>query len=273
MFVNGTVDRYSHTDSALMRSILLCIFLLGTIARSSGQEILLSPPRASVSMAMVSKAEPVYLEYDFRMDEAEIRYTVDGSIPTLKSKKYSKKIKVTKPCTIRARSFHRDFDPSEAVESVFVSRGGRLTCKDATPPNPKYAADGITELFDGHFGTVDFRQHYLGFDKGPVTITVAPLAQSEVSSVNVAFLVNQGAWIFAPVSIRVFDSSGSKVGELIAGDAVVKSSNRHAIMTVVIPNRKYQVLKIVIEPVSVIPDWHDGRGSPAWFFTDEIWIK
>lgn len=237
------------------------------------QDVRLSPPRASTGMAMVSRDKPAALTYDFRMQGSEIRYTTDGSQPSQKSKKYRKSIRISKPCTVKARAFHPDFKVSAVAESVFVSRGHTFSILSATQPDTRYVAGGVSMLSDGLFGDTDFRQHYLGYDMGPVEIIINPDPKKEVSLVNIACMIRQGAWIFGPQSIRVYDGLGRQVGEELIHDASVSTDPCHRVIAIKIQAERYSSLKIVVEPLSRIPDWHDGRGQPAWFFIDEIWIE
>ena len=36
---------------------------------------------------------------------------------------------------------------------------------------------------------------------------------------------------------------------------------------------KARYVKIEVENIGVVPDWHEAAGSPAWMFVDEIIIK
>ena len=36
-------------------------------------------------------------------------------------------------------------------------------------------------------------------------------------------------------------------------------------------NAKTQFIKVTIENIEKIPEWHDGRDQPSWIFMDE-WI-
>lgn len=51
---------------------------------------------------------------------AEIRYTLDGTTPTETSALYSAPLNLTEDCTVTARGFKTNFDPSETVKYTFV---------------------------------------------------------------------------------------------------------------------------------------------------------
>ena len=252
---------------------LIWILFCGLSHVSFAQKIQLSPPKANVQMAMVSKAHPQNLVLDFRMEGATIHYTLDGSEPTLKSKRYKKPIKINKPSTIKAKAFHPDFDPSETVTSTFVAIGKKILNYMVSEPNPKYAAEGSKTLFDGHFGDMSYARNYLGYDKGPIEIMIQPDAAQDISNVHISHLTHQEAWIFGPSKISVFDENNTLLVQKNFDDSTQKQTSNHDITTFTFPKTKYNKLKLVIEPVSSIPDWHDGRDLLAWYFVDEVWVE
>jgi hypothetical protein len=253
----------------LMLSILFC----GLFNISFAQKIQLSPPKSNVQMAMVGKDHPQNLVLDFRMEGATIRYTLDGTEPTINSKLYKIPLKISKPGTIKAKAFHQDFDPSETVTANFVVYGKKILSYNVSEPNPKYAADGSKTLFDGQFGDMSYAKNYLGYDEGPLEIMIQPDAAQVISNIHISYLANQGAWIFGPSKISVFDENNKLLFQTNFEDNTKKSTKNHSIHTINVPKKQYNQLKLVIEPLSSIPDWHDGRGHPAWFFVDEVWME
>lgn len=252
---------------------LIWILFCGLSNVSFAQIIQLSPPKANVQMAMISKTHPQNLVLDFRMEGAEIRFTEDGAEPTKKSKKYKKPIKVSKPVMIKAKAFHHDFDPSETVTATFVTSGKKMLNYIVSEPNPKYADEGSKTLFDGQFGNISYSKNYLGYDKGPVEITIQPDAEQFITTIHISHLTHHGEWIFGPSKISVFDENNKLLIQKNFEESTQKSTTNHSIHTINMPKKQYNQLKLVIEPVSSIPDWHDGRGHPAWFFVDEVWVE
>jgi hypothetical protein len=140
-------------------------------------------------------------------------------------------------------------------------------------PNPKYAGNGSKTLFDGQFGNMSYDKNYLGYDKGPVEITIQPDPDQFITTIHISNLTNQGAWIFGPSKISVFDENNKLLIQKSFEDSTQKSTSNHSIQTINVPKKQYNQLKLVIEPVSSIPEWHDGKGSKAWLFVDELWVK
>lgn len=252
---------------------LIWILFCGLWNVSFTQKIQLSPPKANVQMAMISNDQPQTLVVDFRMEGATIRYALDGTEPTLKSKCYKKPLIIKKPCIIKTKAFHQDFDPSETVTATFVASGKKVLNYIVSEPNPKYAAEGSKTLFDGQFGDMSYAKNYIGYDKGPVEITIQSDADQSISTINISHLTNQGAWIFGPSKISVYDENNTLLIQKRFDDSTQKQTSNHAITTLKVPKTKHKHLKLIFEPLPSIPDWHDGRGHPAWLFLDEVWVE
>ena len=252
---------------------LIWILFCGLSNVSFAQKIQLSSPKTNLQMAMVSNNHPQNMILDFRMEGATIRYTLDGNEPTLKSKRYQRPLKISKPCIIKAKVFHQDFDPSETVTATFFVIGKEILNYIVSEPNPKYADEGSKTLFDGQFGNISYTKNYLGYDKGPVEITIQPDAEQFITTIHISHLTNQGAWIFGPSKISVYDENNTRLIQKSFDSSIHKSLSNHGISSLKVTKNKYRQLKVVIESVSSIPDWHDGRGNAAWLFLDEVWVE
>jgi uncharacterized repeat protein (TIGR03806 family) len=74
---------------------------------------LISPPGGSF-------ARPVEVSLSSSAPGADIRYTLDGSVPGVKDMHYERPIKLTAPSVLRARSFKEGFTHSITQQEVFV---------------------------------------------------------------------------------------------------------------------------------------------------------
>lgn len=256
----------------MSRMLLVLICFCWHLICISAQKLHLSKPNCNVQMAMVSKSNPAIIEYDFRMDGANIHFTTDGSEPSIRSTKYTQPIRISKPCEVKARVYHQDFLPSEVVKTTLVGAGYELKSFDGSAPNTKYYANGINTLFNGKFGNDNYTIDYVGYD-AQIEITITNDIKQAISKVNISSFVNQGAWIFAPFSISIFNKNGKKIGEKLYAGSLQKTPLGHQLHVINIPKRKYDAIKLLIKPIESIPLWHDGRGLKAWIFLDEIWVN
>ncbi|MBT3202397.1 MAG: SUMF1/EgtB/PvdO family nonheme iron enzyme, partial [Phycisphaerales bacterium] len=65
-------------------------------------------------------ASPTEIKVSCDTPEAEIFYTIDKTIPTRKSGRWSGSLKIEPGATLRARAFCKGLDPSEIVEAVYA---------------------------------------------------------------------------------------------------------------------------------------------------------
>jgi uncharacterized repeat protein (TIGR03806 family) len=76
------------------------------------------PPR--ISPAGGTYKTPVEVSLNVEEPGAEIRYTLDGSVPTPSDIRYEKPIRITGPTVLRARAFKEGFTRSIAAQAVFI---------------------------------------------------------------------------------------------------------------------------------------------------------
>lgn len=87
------------------------------IASLPGRPVL-DPP--AVSPAGGTFAGPIEISLTEREPGAEIRYTLDGSVPGPSDLRYEKPIKLTDPVVVRARAYKDGFTRSITTQEVFV---------------------------------------------------------------------------------------------------------------------------------------------------------
>jgi len=86
-------------------------------------------------------------------------------------------------------------------------------------------------------------------------------------------LYNPGAWIFPPKEITVSESlNGIDFVEI--SRHMLNEPNESADVVIetftITLNKEIKFLKLDIDNMAVIPEWHDGKGNKAWLFMDEI---
>ena len=84
--------------------------------------------------------------------------------------------------------------------------------------------------------------------------------------------------IFMPRAIEIFTSKDGNSFQKIAllNPEPTKSTTppRFNFLKAEIPkNKNHNFVKILLQNIPAIPDWHPGKGTPAWIFLDEILIQ
>ncbi|MFC2117455.1 FN3 associated domain-containing protein [Bacteroidota bacterium] len=98
-------------------------------------------------------------------NNAEIRYTTDGSEPGVESLKYSEPFNISSSCTIKAKAFWKDGKESTVSSHDYTNASG-TTIKSV---NPEIKSEGLRyELYKGDWKKLpDFSQ--LNFEKSGIT--------------------------------------------------------------------------------------------------------
>ena len=100
---------------------------------------------------------------------------------------------------------------------------------------------------------------------------------TEISSVSISTLVEKGDWVFDARLFLVAVSNDGQNFQTIAQE-------EYPAMTLDNPNQIYQhtldfmpvtarYIKVYAKPEHSLPEWHGGKGHPAFLFLDEISIN
>jgi uncharacterized repeat protein (TIGR03806 family) len=92
--------------------------LLGEWINSLPGPEVLAPP--NISPPGGTYAQPVEISLTTRESGAEIRYTLDGSVPGTTDRLYEKPIKLSTPTVLRTRAFKQGFTRSITAQQVFI---------------------------------------------------------------------------------------------------------------------------------------------------------
>ena len=83
----------------------------------------------------------------------------------------------------------------------------------------------------------------------------------------------QGAWIFLPQAIEVFDEKG----KLLARKEIAGASEEHPasleFVEIFTPKKKYQEFTLRLKALPSLPDWHPEKGQTGWMFLDEVFVE
>jgi hexosaminidase len=214
--------------------------------------------------------------------DQSIRYTTDGTEPTISSQLYSAPIVIEKTSTIMAASFNE----TKIISSVFTETISRhkavgKTITLSVAPSLKYNAGGTKALINGISGN-DKRygdKEWLGFDGKDVEVTIDLEEETEINSISMRFYNGNGQWIYAPKKVLV--SYTLKDGTVIS--TVKKIAQSDSLLVNLKMNIKDLVhnktsikatkIKLTIPNYGVIADGKQGAGHRAWLFIDEIIVE
>jgi len=209
---------------------------------------------------------------------AEIRYTLDGSVPEKSSPKYSELVELNSATTITAVIYNG----SEIMEKPVVQQidlhlavGAKVTY--AIEPNYKYPGQGEMPLVNGVYGSLNHTDgHWQAFQGDDFEVLIDLGETREFNKISVNFLQKQRSWIFLPSRISCavstdgenFETMKDIEYQTIESDEI----KAHPFLFSFENPMSARYVKIRAENMGTVPDWHWGKGGKAWLFIDEISI-
>ena len=239
------------------------------------EAVQLAPPMIQVDSLLFNNAAQIKLYPG--SNEAEIRYTLDGSEVTSDSPNYLEPISVSTTTHLNVKAFHPDFNASEVVERIIIKMSKDIsesTISVQPEAHESYRAMGPSTLIDGRKGEFNFRSgnRWLGFQTNETLVNLEFSEKVSIEKVLVGLLQDHGAWIFLPDAIEVKTSDRS-IGKLKLKPSVNGDSKKMGFMEIPVEKGEYDQLTIIIHALQEIPDWHPGKGTMPWTFMDEILIE
>ncbi len=208
--------------------------------------------------------------------EAEIYYTLDGSIPNLKSLKYTAPIKIEDSATLRFLAAKNGLQ-SQTISARFykipVNRKITLSAEYAS----QYAAGGGNALVDFVRGSRDFRTGAWQGYWGPDVEAVVDLEENtKINKIALSCLQDQNSWIFMPKEVVISVSKdGKKFKEIATIKNDIDKKADGGILKEFTCNKKTKArfVKVLAKNSGPVPQWHKGAGGKSWIFVDEIIIE
>ena len=212
------------------------------------------------------------------VDDAPVRYTVDGSEPTLESLVYDGPISITESCTIKAKVFRDNIETK--VFSKFYDIHKAIGCPVSLHSEPleKYRFGAPDSFTDGLRGEISFNGGaWTGFQGTPMIVTIEMDGQTPYSSVTASALIEKGQHILNPVSLTVLLSEdGENYTQAVAKvypEETAADKDGMKEYTVTFPETTSKFMKVEIGCLEYLPDWLGGAPHKGFIFIDEILVK
>ena len=237
-------------------------------------EFSLAQPKFNVDHELFTESATFTFELD--QEGAEIYYTIDGSEPTKKSRKYVGRVSVYETTQLKAKAVHKEFQSSDVLEQTLFKIAPEMETTKAlllTDSNEKYPGSGPNALTDQNQCTLDFASNnsWFGFQEKEVFIHVIANTKPSAKKLCVRVLENHNAWIFAPVKIELYADGTCISSETFELPSKVQKSVAKY-LTVELPEEHHQLYSVKIISAEAIPDWHLGKGTSPWLFVDELFL-
>ncbi len=262
-----------------MKKILFIISLLSCNFALYAQDLFqLAPPILQYESSFFEKKAMVTIK--FAQKNTQIHYTTNGKTPTKNDPIYTRPVVVKNHLTtVKAKVFGEGYLPSEAVEVCFYKRGVAITKVEHTKPHKSYLGSGERTLIDQKGGDMGHSNPtWMGFLQDTLMFTLDLAKPQKVKSIMAHVLISQPTWIFLPEKIEVYfpdPITGTlklMATKVLDATTKVSESATQAIVLDLENHQKTAQVVVKIYTLSHIPEWHDGKGTPGWFFIDELMV-
>lgn len=208
-------------------------------------------------------------------DASKIKYTTDGSNPSVHSLSYSYPIEINRNQTIKAAYFEGEKQKSATVEQTFYfNKATGKKIELVHQPHENYSIGGAFSLVDGMIGNrTKFGRDWLGFWGKDLSASIDLGKSEDIQKISVSVLSNEGSWIYYPKSIEVFtsvDGQNFQSIQLISSEEIAAKKGE---IVVRFPSQKAQFVKVIAVNNGTIADGFPGAGSQSWLFVDEIGVE
>ncbi len=212
------------------------------------------------------------------IDNADVHYTLDGTEPTSASPLYKEPIAITDSCTFKARAVRGEKLGRVIGEKIKFNKASMKPITMLKPINKQYEFGGAPTLVDGLKGNGNYKTgRWIAFYRNDMEAVIDLQKEMEISKVGISTCVEKGDWVF---DVRHFavevSSDGNNFTEVATGDfPVLTLENVNGIydheMNFTPVTTRY--VKVIAAPEHSLPEWHGGKGHPAFLFIDEIEIQ
>lgn len=211
---------------------------------------------------------------------AEVRYTLDGSVPDSLHSLLSTGDSITlgQTTVLNARTFLPGWTSSEVATRTFY-KAGLIPDSIALlyPPDPQYKALGPETLINKKIGDTEYKTNkWLGYRETNLECLLFFDRPTTLSSVYVSTLAHIGNFIMPPAEIQVWgglDKNHLVLLEKLRPEQPTKLAKYRVGYSCDFKARQMKVLKIVLKPVRKLPKWHPQKGEKGWVFLDEVFLN
>lgn len=210
------------------------------------------------------------------LDNAPVYYTLDGSEPDENSLRYTEPIAPGKTCDVRAVAIRDGVKGRQWKGRLNASMSFGSKVSMLSKSHPRFTFNGPSILNDGLYGTRSFGDgSWIGFGDEGLDVVFDLGEQKEVSRVRFNTLVSTGSWIFDCHDASVEISTDGVTYTPVASEEY-ETVGRHTYTTAThemnLPSQQARYVRVKINPLRSMPEWHGGSGYPALLFVDEIEI-
>ena len=210
----------------------------------------------------------------------EIYYKVSSSDqdqPNEKFNIYKAPFTIDQTSTIKTYVKNKD-GVSNIISGKFYKKPSNYSVKIKSEYSPQYTAGGDDALIDGIYGDENWRKgEWQGYQPQDFEAVIDLKASKKISQISANFLQDSRAWILMPTKVEFYGSTDNKNFFLLKSMITdVDPKNTDIIIkkyTAELSPTQIKYVKVKAYNFGKLPEWHQGFGSDAYIFIDEIEVK
>lgn len=207
-----------------------------------------------------------------------IYYTLDGSVPGPKSKKYTQPVFINKTLILKAIAIDAKGNKSFVTTAEYKKLDHNWSVQLNTPYEQQYSAGGADGLIDQVRGTTNWQKgNWQGYQKTGLDVVIDMKDVKTVSRITTGILQDTKAWIVAPKQVSVqLSLDGINYIDAFTGKNFLPVDDLNPQIINVLarfPPTAARFVRIKAEQYGKLPAWHEGAGGDTHIFVDEIIIE
>lgn len=218
------------------------------------------------------------LALENELDRYEIRYTLDGSTPTMESTLYTDPIVYTSSITLNAQCFRKGAPIGYPLKRMFSTGFGdqcKVTYTNAY--DEAYSGGGDKALFDNKYAMARGDDpNWQGIPQKDFEVLIDLGSSAELSYVGLNFYQDIGATsVMLPTQVTIAISEDGENYVTVLDESIATMEQREPIIKRIETSFEKQgvsFIKIFAKNRAELPEWHLRKGS-AWIFVDEVSVK
>lgn len=229
----------------------------------------------NISGKVIPAGKGIAYELSTSQNSNGIRYTVDGTEPSVHSETYLKPVSIPGSLTVKSAYFEEGQLKSAVSSQQFTTSkttGKKISLEQQ--PSENYSFGGAFTLVDGIIGNPrQLGKTWLGFQGKDVNAVIDLGQKTKFSEVYFNTLDNKGSWIHLAKSAQIFISDDNQKFKMIKETGKEEILNAKGKVKLGVGNQNARYIKVKIENAGIIPAGNPGADSKAWLFVDEIGVN
>jgi len=236
----------------------------------------LSAFQVSATPEMDAENKTLKITLESEVYEPEIRFTLDGSKPTQESPLYRESVSIAQTGTLTAAVFVEGEPMNQfMVRDYNIHKGFAADVELQQPGSEQYPGQGPYSLVNGIHGTKSYSDgSWTGFLGNDLSALIDLGEATDISSVKIDALQNNGSWIFYPQWVQFEVSEDGENFSLLEKVENRISSAEPLPQTQWFATDKgaadVRYVRVTAKSLGVCPEGHSGEGENCWMFVSEI---